>query len=132
MTALRTDLTPKDEEEAQREAHMRQDIRAAESEGFKRIAVVCGAWHTPALARVTTAKADADLLGGPEAYQGRGDLDSLDELAALLSQRLRRGRRLARLVRAPLVGARPHALSAGWRVRRVCCATRGWMSPRPA
>jgi hypothetical protein len=63
MTALRSDLTPKDEEEAQREAHMRQGIRAAEGEGFSRIAVVCGAWHTPALAQRDNAKADADLLG---------------------------------------------------------------------
>ncbi|HEV2460575.1 MAG TPA: DUF5682 family protein, partial [Ktedonobacterales bacterium] len=51
MTALRDDLTPRDAEEAQREAHMRQFIRAAEKEGFQRIAVVCGAWHAPALLR---------------------------------------------------------------------------------
>jgi hypothetical protein len=50
MSALRADLTPKDEEEALREAHMRQAIRAAIREGFDRIAVVCGAWHAPALA----------------------------------------------------------------------------------
>lgn len=49
MTALRDDLTPRDDEEAQREAHMRQTIRAAAKEGFGRIAVVCGAWHAPAL-----------------------------------------------------------------------------------
>lgn len=62
MTALRADLTPKDEEEALREAHMRQSIRAAEKEGFNRIAVVCGAWHTPALAQRDHAKGDASLL----------------------------------------------------------------------
>ena len=32
-----------------REAQMRQMIRQAQTEGFKRIAVVCGAYHTPAL-----------------------------------------------------------------------------------
>ena len=48
--------------EALREAFMRQRIRAAEKEGFERIAVVCGAWHTPALAVRGAAKADADLL----------------------------------------------------------------------
>jgi hypothetical protein len=64
MAALRSDLTPKDEEEAQREAHMRQGIRAAEREGFKNIAVVCGAWHSPALAARDNAKADAELLAG--------------------------------------------------------------------
>lgn len=62
MTALRADLTPKDEEEALREAHMRQGIRAAENEGFNRIAVVCGAWHTPALAQRENTKSDAALL----------------------------------------------------------------------
>ena len=62
MTALRSDLAPKDEEEALREAHMRQSIRAAEREGFSRIAVVCGAWHTPALAQRDGAKGDAALL----------------------------------------------------------------------
>ncbi|HEV8190683.1 MAG TPA: DUF5682 family protein [Ktedonobacterales bacterium] len=64
MTALRSDLTPKDEEEALREAHMRQGIRAAEKEGFKTIAVVCGAWHAPALAVRDQARADAELLSG--------------------------------------------------------------------
>jgi hypothetical protein len=64
MTVLRADLTPKDEEEAQREAHMRQTIRAAQKEGFEKIAVVCGAWHSPALADLGPAKADAGLLSG--------------------------------------------------------------------
>ncbi|MGZ3600949.1 MAG: DUF5682 family protein, partial [Ktedonobacterales bacterium] len=67
MSALRSDLTPRDEEEAQREAHMRQTIRAAQKEGFQRIAVVCGAWHGPALATLgngAEAKVDAALLSG--------------------------------------------------------------------
>jgi hypothetical protein len=32
-----------------REAYMRQTIRTAQREGFKKIAVICGAWHSPAL-----------------------------------------------------------------------------------
>src|SRR5713226_9762812 len=64
MTALRSDTTPKNEEEAQREAHMRQTISAAQKEGFERIAVVCGAWHAPVLAHLSDAKADAALLSG--------------------------------------------------------------------
>ncbi len=32
-----------------REAYMRQSIREAQQEGFKKIAVICGAWHSPAL-----------------------------------------------------------------------------------
>ena len=64
MSALRTDVTPKDEREARREAHMRQSIRAAQREGFQRIAVVCGAWHAPVLAETAlkSQKGDASLL----------------------------------------------------------------------
>lgn len=47
-----------------REAHMRSAIRDARKDGFERIAVVCGAWHVPALARASTAAADARLLKG--------------------------------------------------------------------
>lgn len=50
--------------EALREAHMRQCIRAAQKEGFERIAVVCGAWHLSALQAEVTAKADQALLKG--------------------------------------------------------------------
>ena len=32
-----------------REAHMRKVLRRAVKDGFERIAVVCGAWHVPAL-----------------------------------------------------------------------------------
>jgi hypothetical protein len=50
--------------ENQREAHMRQTIRQAESEGFKRIAVVCGAWHAPVLKSMPPSEEDAALLKG--------------------------------------------------------------------
>jgi hypothetical protein len=50
--------------EARREAHMRKTLRAAQKEGFARIAVVCGAWHLPALERMPPAKADNELLKG--------------------------------------------------------------------
>jgi hypothetical protein len=63
MTALRKDLPPEnDKGEMQREAFMRQTIRAAEREGYQRIAVVCGAWHAPALADMPAAKEDAAIL----------------------------------------------------------------------
>lgn len=45
-----------------REAFMRQAIRAEQREGRERIAVVCGAWHGPALAQMPPAKQDAALL----------------------------------------------------------------------
>ena len=64
MTALRADTTPRDEEEAQREAQMRQGIRAAQQEGFKRVAVVTGAWHSPALGDLSDTKGDVALLKG--------------------------------------------------------------------
>ena len=50
--------------EAQREAQMRQAIRRATREGHERVAVICGAWHAPALARRGPASADAALLKG--------------------------------------------------------------------
>ena len=50
--------------EARREAHMRQTIREAQKDGFAKIAVVCGAWHAPALATMPSAKEDNALLKG--------------------------------------------------------------------
>lgn len=47
-----------------REAHMRLAIRAARREAGERVAVVCGAWHVPALRRRTTVAADRALLKG--------------------------------------------------------------------
>ncbi len=49
-----------------REAHMRQAIRQAGKDGFQNIAVVCGAWHVPALAEVDKIKTshDAAVLKG--------------------------------------------------------------------
>jgi hypothetical protein len=41
---------------------MRQKIRAAQKEGFQRIAVVCGAWHAPVLAELGPARADLAIL----------------------------------------------------------------------
>ncbi|WP_240139871.1 DUF5682 family protein [Streptomyces sp. MUM 178J] len=47
-----------------REAHMRLKLRAARKEFGDAVAVVCGAWHVPALARKTTMAADKALLKG--------------------------------------------------------------------
>lgn len=67
MTAVRAEAPPHpsaryNQREALREAHMRKTIRAAEKEGFANIAVVCGAWHVPALATMPSAASDAALL----------------------------------------------------------------------
>ncbi|MCC2958798.1 DUF5682 family protein [Massilia sp. IC2-477] len=65
MTAVReVARVPEPLREQRREAWMRNAIRAAEKEGFARIAVVCGAWHVPALAAQASAKGDATLLKG--------------------------------------------------------------------
>lgn len=45
-----------------REAAMRMAIRDAQKRGHERIAVVCGAWHVPALAEMPSATADRKLL----------------------------------------------------------------------
>ncbi|MEU5719534.1 DUF5682 family protein [Streptomyces sp. NPDC020403] len=65
MTALREAYGdgghPRD---AVREACMRLRMRAARKEFGEHIAVVCGAWHVPALAARTTVAADKALLKG--------------------------------------------------------------------
>ncbi|MFF2199183.1 DUF5682 family protein [Streptomyces sp. NPDC058145] len=47
-----------------REAHMRLQVRAARKEFGPAVAVVCGAWHVPALRERTTVTADRALLKG--------------------------------------------------------------------
>jgi hypothetical protein len=68
MTALRAAAATASSLESLREAAMRTALRAAQREGYARIAVVCGAWHVPALALdragQPSAKADAALLRG--------------------------------------------------------------------
>lgn len=50
--------------DAVREAHMRIQLRSARKEFGDSVAVVCGAWHVPALAGRTTVAADRALLRG--------------------------------------------------------------------
>lgn len=65
MTAVRGGVEPASAVEARREAHMRQALRRTIAEGHQRIAVVCGAWHVPALAEpLPPATHDAQLLRG--------------------------------------------------------------------
>lgn len=64
MTALREHAPPPDAREAKREAHMRSRIREAQKAGHDNIAVVCGAWHVPALAQAVPQKHDQALLKG--------------------------------------------------------------------
>ncbi|MES4888341.1 DUF5682 family protein, partial [Streptomyces sp. NPDC096012] len=50
--------------DAVREAHMRLRLREARKEFGDTVAVVCGAWHVPALREKTTVAADRALLKG--------------------------------------------------------------------
>ncbi|MFJ5232897.1 DUF5682 family protein [Kitasatospora sp. NPDC088391] len=61
MAALR-EHHPAGRRDEVREAAMRQQIRAARRAGHRRIAVVCGAWHVPALAAMPTVAHDRALL----------------------------------------------------------------------
>ena len=61
---LRADAAEADSRDAIREAHMRKVLRRTVREGFERIAVVCGAWHVPALRDLPPAAADDRLLRG--------------------------------------------------------------------
>src|SRR5580704_5561191 len=61
---LRADAEEPDSRDAIREAHMRKVLRRTVRDGFERIAVVCGAWHVPALRHLPPAAADDRLLRG--------------------------------------------------------------------
>lgn len=65
MQTLREHLPQKeDKREALREAHMRKMIRQAQKELYTTVAVVCGAWHAPALVNMPKQKEDDALLKG--------------------------------------------------------------------
>jgi Family of unknown function (DUF5682) len=65
MAALRHELANENDDNYDliREAYMRQCLRQAESEGFQKSAVVCGAWHSPELVEPwPDVKDDAEKL----------------------------------------------------------------------
>lgn len=64
MAALRAETEILSPHEAAREAHMRLEIARAAKEYDGAIAVVCGAWHVPALLENRTQSADRDILKG--------------------------------------------------------------------
>ncbi len=66
MTALREAATPPEGFEAAREAHMRLEIAKAAKETEGAIAVVCGAWHVPALQAKSSPTADRARLKGAQ------------------------------------------------------------------
>ncbi len=64
MAALREGEHEPPPREARREAFMRQQIRAALAAEEGPVAVVCGAWHAPALEAEVTVSADREALRG--------------------------------------------------------------------
>jgi hypothetical protein len=61
---LRAEDAEPDPRDAVREAYMRRVLRRTVKDGYQRIAVVCGAWHVPALQDLPAAAADDRLLRG--------------------------------------------------------------------
>ncbi|MEL6520834.1 MAG: DUF5682 family protein [Pseudomonadota bacterium] len=64
MGALRAEASAPSQIEAAREAHMRLDIAKHAKDADGPVAVICGAWHVPALKAKHTAKDDRALLRG--------------------------------------------------------------------
>ncbi|MEU9884059.1 DUF5682 family protein [Sphaerisporangium sp. NPDC051011] len=63
MATVREGYVPH-EQEARREAYMRRTMRAAVKDGHRHVAVVCGAWHVPALLDPGPGAPDDRLLKG--------------------------------------------------------------------
>ncbi|MEN9361337.1 MAG: hypothetical protein RL095_2872 [Verrucomicrobiota bacterium] len=66
MRAVREKAPPATGREALREAWMRREMRKAQKELAEgaELAVICGAWHAPALENLPAAKVDNELLKG--------------------------------------------------------------------
>ncbi len=70
VTELRHELAMEESRETLlREAWMRKCLRAAEKDGFTNIAVICGAWHAPALQGAFKVSDDNALLTGLEKHK---------------------------------------------------------------
>lgn len=120
MTALRDGEPALSRREARREAHMRIEIAAALKEFDGPVAVVCGAWHVPAL-RAAHAKKDDQAL-----VKGLGRRKSAMTWAPWTSPRL-----------ALLHGYGAGVVAPGWcrhlwRTRGRPEATSIWLAQRPA
>ena len=79
---LRAEDSEPDPRDAVREAYMRKVLRRTVKDGYQRIAVVCGAWHVPALLPWAAAAAGRDL---PPAAADDRLLRSLPKVQATLT-----------------------------------------------
>ena len=121
MAAVRETSPPAGPRERQREAAMRRALAAVVADGFGRVAVVCGAWHVPALPRAAERRRRGRAAGAAQG-QGGDDLGAVVEPPPGRGERLRRRGPRARLVRPPVpprrtTGHRPLVLRGG----RACC-----------
>ncbi|MCS7073271.1 MAG: DUF5682 family protein [Bacteroidia bacterium] len=64
MRFYRSEYLSTDESDLLREAYMRKILREAEKDGYDKIAVICGAFHVPALEKMPPKKEDESLLKG--------------------------------------------------------------------
>ena len=127
MTALRAETRALSGREAAREAHMRLEIARAAKESEGPIAVVCGAWHVPALAARHSLAADREVLKGRAKAKVKATWAPWTDAAARAVERLWRRRGGAGLVRASVGRAprrRPGRRLAG-ADRRACLRDRG-------
>ena len=85
---------------------MRIEIAKAAKECEGAIAVVCGAWHVPALIGASQPRGRSRIAQGAAEGEDQGDLGAMDRAAAGALERLWRGRGRARLVRASVGDAR--------------------------
>ena len=96
---LRAEDPEPDPHDAVREAYMRKVLRRTVRDGYQRIAVVCGAWHVPALTDLPPAAADDRLLRGLPKVKAVAHLDPVDLRPPRLRLGLRGRHPLPRLVR---------------------------------
>ena len=109
---------------------MRQSIRAAAKQGAENIAVVCGAWHAPALAEPGPGGARPAHAARAAEGQGRGDLGAVD-LRAAGARRAATARASTRRPGTTSSSTTPTIPVARWlaRAARLLRARRAWTRP---
>jgi Family of unknown function (DUF5682) len=88
---LRAEDDEPDPRDAVREAHMRKVLRRTVKDGYQRIAVVCGAWHVPALLPLAAAAAGLPCAAAAAGLPCAAAAAGLDLPSAAADDRLLRG-----------------------------------------
>ena len=125
-------------QEVVREAHMRREVRKALDDGFKRVAVVCGAWHAPVINPITENEERACLI--PNEQNDEKILRSLASVEVEASLTPWTYKRISSLSYGLSYGARiesPGWFEAVWvesreaaRLEEIC--TGSYVKPQPA